>query len=1192
MRRLFFLCVVLTVCALAMPVWATAPAIGQQPLNRTVTENDPVSFFVGGVTGDAPLVFLWHRNGTIISNAPNGPVYSIPFAALADNGSGYSVIITNSSGSATSTVATLTVNPDVTAPTILNVTNSPDRLRVIVVFSERVEQNSAQDIFNYSIPGANIIGATLDPSGSNVTLTVDSALVAGAAYSVFVDNVADLAANTIAVGTHFDFRAGNPPLITIQPGNRTVTENQPVSFFVGGVTGDAPLVFLWHRNGTIISNAPNAPSYSIPFAPLADNGSGFSVIITNSSGSATSAVATLTVNADVTQPTIRLVTNAPSYIHIVVVFSERVEQNSAQDIFNYSIPGANITGATLDPSGSNVTLTVDSALTDGAVYTVNVAGVTDVAASPNSIAPGTFFNFRAGRPPLITLQPENQVVNPGASASFTVIATGTELEHQWYRGLNKLADETNATLTLPSVTPAMLGSYRVVIANFLGSITSAAATLSFFSNYAVDLPPGYSFVTKQLANNSPQFPVPPSDMTLFKWIPAAQNFAVYNFAAGAGWNPSEPVVDVGEGVIIQTAVPASLVFTGTRIVPSLPVSLSPGFNLRGAQIPIVAGYADIVGSPQEGTLVYQYRPGGDLAPFNETNYHNNFFIYGQWRDQPPRLRVGEAAWIRLGSPVVITNQPVALTNVNIGQSFSFTVGAMGEEPIRYQWRLNGQDIPNATNANYSMNSASPSNAGIYSVTVGNVLGDLNSASVPLKLNVAPFALTDDFADAGNVNDANRLLASHNRNATTQPGEPQHAGKRTRSSVWLNWTAPTGGIVSMSSIGSGFDSVLAVYTGPSVSNLHLLDADDDGGGYGGARVRFNARVGNVYRICVSGLGDSQGDILLGWNLEPTAQFLPEFGTQPRDLTAGYGGSAQFSAAVTNGFVSYQWFFNGAPLTNNSSATTATLTITNIGDQHVGRYFVRASNQSRSRDSRRVELQLQDPGPVEAIDGLMFVDKLLDLEAIPGSGVPLKRPDQKFGTVHHGYSKSNPGSTVGAYARDVGEPNHCGIAGGSTVWFAIQAEATGQLYVNTDGSSYNTLLAAYIGPGDSYVTLTNVGCDNNSGLDGLDSRMNFPVLTNNYYYIAAGGVGAAFGTLKWKFQLVRPLTITNIAYTNISGGRVTMKINNTPGLTALVQSATNLVSPFWITNFTSTNAVFNYTNNNVGATNRFYRAVNIF
>ena len=983
------------------------------------------------------------------------------------------------------------------------------------------------------------------------------------------------------------------PAIGQQPVNRTVTENQPVNFAVGGVTGDAPLFFLWHRNGTILSNAPNGPVYSIQYAELADSGSGYSVVITNSSGSATSTVATLTVTADVTPPTIRLVTNAPNYIHVLVVFSERVELNSAQAIFNYSIPGANITGATLDPSGSNVTLAVNSELTDGVVYRVNVNSVTDLAASPNAIAPGTFFNFKAGNPPLITGQPQNQVVNPGGSASFNVSASGSALAYQWYRGLQALADQTNATLDVTPVALANLGSYRVVITNYLGSVTSAVATLSFFGNYTVDLPAGFSFVTKQLANNSPQFPIPPSDMRLLKWIPANGAFDVFDFVAGVGWSPSEPVVAVGEGVIINSSVPATLLFTGTRIMPVLPVSLQSGLNLLGAQVPIVAGYQDIVGPPQEGALVYQYRPGGDTTVFDENNYRINYFINGQWRDQPPRLKVGEAAWVRVGVPVVITNQPVGLTNVNIGAAFSFTVGASGEAPLRHQWRLNGQDIPNATNATYALNSASPSNSGLYSVTVGNVLGDVSSISVPLKLNVAPFALTDDFAAAGNANETTRLLSSHNRNATTQPAEPQHGGKRTRSSVWLNWTAPAGGIVGMTSIGSGFDSVLAVYTGNSVSDLYLLDADDDGGGYGGARVRFNARVGNVYRICVSGLGDSQGDILLGWNLEPTAQFVPEFGTQPRDLTAGYAGSAQFTAIVTNGTVSYQWFFNGAPLTNNASATNSTLTITNIGDQHVGRYSVRASNQNRSRDSDRVELQLQDPGPVEAFEGLMFVDKLLDLEAQPGgSGAPLKRPDQKFGTVHHGYSKSNPGSAVGAYARDVGEPNHCGIAGGSTVWFVVQAEATGQLYVNTDGSSYNTLLAAYIGPGDSYVTLTNVGCDNNSGLDGLDSRMNFSVLTNQYYYIAAGGVGAAFGTLKWKYNLVRPLVITNIAYTNISGGRVTMKINNTPGLTAMVQSTINLASPSWITNFTSTNAVFNYTNNNVGTTNHFYRAVNVF
>jgi len=992
--------------------------------------------------------------------------------------------------------------------------------------------------------------------------------------------------------------AASPPVINQQPQDRSVTENQPVIFFVG-VTGDQPLTFQWRRDGVVLSNAPNTADYSIPFASMADNGVGYSVIITNISGSVTSTVATLTVSADVTPPTILLVTNAPDYIHIVVRFSERMKTfGSADEPSNYYLlTGPAITIAVFDPSGSNLTLTVDSELMDGVSYTVHVDFGQDLAATPNMIAPGASYNFKAGRPPVINVQPQNQIVNPGGSASFNVLASGSTLEYQWFKGLQPLAGETNAGLEVSPVTQASLGSYRVVVSNYLGVVTSAAATLSFFGNYTVDLPAGFSFVTKQLANNSPEFPIPQSDMTLYKWNPALQNFVTNNFVAGVGWNPSEPpVVDVGEGVIIHTLVPASLVFTGTRIVPSLPVSLSPGFNLLGAQVPIIASYTDIVGPPQEGTLVYQYRPGSDPQVFDENNYRINYFINGQWRDQPPRLRVGEAAWVKVGLPVVITNQPVAQTNVALSAAVSFTVGATGEEPLRYQWRLNGQDIPGATNNVYSINSVAPSNAGIYGVTVGNLLGDINSTKVPLKLNVAGFPLTDDFAAAGNVNDTNRLLASHNRNATTQPGEPMHGGKRTRSSVWLTWIAPVGGIMNMSLAGSGFDSVLAVYTGNNVSNLYQLDADDDAAGYGCARVRFNARVGNAYRICVSGLGDGQGDILLGWSLEPTVHFLPEFGAQPRDLTVGYGATAQFTAPVTNGAqTTYQWFQENAPITNNPTATTSTLIITNVDDGHVGSYFVRAQNSNRQRDSARAQLQIRVPAPAGPVEGLLFVDKFFDLElpADPG-GNPLKQPEQKFGTVHHGYSVANPGAPVGAYARDVGEPNHCGIAGGSTVWFTIRATNNGTLHVNTDLSTYNTLLAAYIGPGDSYTTLTNVGCDNNSGLDGLDSRMSFATVSNRLYYIAAGGVGASFGTLRWKSQLVLPLTITNLLYTNFSGGRITMRVNGTPNLAATVQTATNFASPTWITltNYTAPNGIFNFTNNNVGTTNRYYRVVNIF
>jgi hypothetical protein len=518
------------------------------------------------------------------------------------------------------------------------------------------------------------------------------------------------------------------PVINQQPANLSVVENQSATFSVG-VTGDAPMYYQWRRNGLVLSNAPNNRFYTIPFAQLVDDGAGFSVLITNSSGSATSTVATLTVSADLIAPTILLVTNTPDFNQLKVVFSERVDA-AAGESFNYFMPGVNIVDAIRAPNGSNVTLIVEPGLIDGNFYSLNVAGISDLAATPNIIDPATHYDFQAGNPPVIISQPQSQTVTPGASATFEVTASGSALEYRWYRGLNLLAGQSNSTLNLSSIQPSMLGSYRAVVSNYLGGATSAVATLSLVGSYTVDLPVGFSFVTKHLSNSSPQFPLPSSEMTLYKWNPGSGTFTAYDFVPGIGWSPIEPIVNVGEGVVVQSSVPASLIFTGTRINPVLPVQLQPGLNLLGAQVPISASYSDIVGPPQPGTLVYQYRPGGNPQFFTEDNYRINYFLHGAWHDQPPRLKVGEAAWVKISTPVVITNQPVGLLNMPIGQSGSFFVGATGEAPLRYQWRLNGVDIPNATNALYFINSIAPSNAGMYSVTVGNLLGDVDSTNVP------------------------------------------------------------------------------------------------------------------------------------------------------------------------------------------------------------------------------------------------------------------------------------------------------------------------------------------------------------------------------------------------------------------------------------------------------------------------------
>lgn len=93
----------------------TSPSISAQPQNVSVTVGDAATFAVAA-SGSAPLSYQWRRNGTDISGA-TAASYTIPGAALADNGTVFSVVVSNGSGSATSSGATLSVSSVASAGT-------------------------------------------------------------------------------------------------------------------------------------------------------------------------------------------------------------------------------------------------------------------------------------------------------------------------------------------------------------------------------------------------------------------------------------------------------------------------------------------------------------------------------------------------------------------------------------------------------------------------------------------------------------------------------------------------------------------------------------------------------------------------------------------------------------------------------------------------------------------------------------------------------------------------------------------------------------------------------------------------------------------------------------------------------------------------------------------------------------------
>ncbi|HVM62272.1 MAG TPA: pectinesterase family protein [Verrucomicrobiae bacterium] len=85
----------------------TAPFITSQPQSQTVVEGRAATFQVG-VSGCAPLYYQWYFNtNTPLANATNAALI-LNSVQTSDTG-GYSVVVTNSLGAATSAVAMLTV---------------------------------------------------------------------------------------------------------------------------------------------------------------------------------------------------------------------------------------------------------------------------------------------------------------------------------------------------------------------------------------------------------------------------------------------------------------------------------------------------------------------------------------------------------------------------------------------------------------------------------------------------------------------------------------------------------------------------------------------------------------------------------------------------------------------------------------------------------------------------------------------------------------------------------------------------------------------------------------------------------------------------------------------------------------------------------------------------------------------------
>jgi hypothetical protein len=432
-------------------VSALAPTIvTPYPTDQTVLLGQKAIFTIHAL--GSTLSYQWYRNDTLIVNAIAASC-TTRATTLADDGSVYKCKVTNGGVSIFSNPVSLFIS--VPPPVIVSQT---DTQKVVegskAIFA--VNATGAGLSYQWQKNGQPIQNATgaIDTTPA-VTLGDNNAL-----FQCIVKNSGGSVTSRYALL----IVAPTAPVITGNPVNVTVTEGNPVTFFV--IATGSNLTYQWQKNGASIATNATDSAYSIPSASIADNGALFQCIVTNPGGKTTSASAKLTVNLAApkitTQPTSqsgRVGTSVP---------------------FSLVATGSNLSyqwqkGATpiANANAASYTTPLIALADNGTIFRCVVTnGIGSVTSNPCTLT----VNNTA---PLITTQPANQTASAGQTATFSIVASGDNIGYQWQKNGSNIPNASSASYTTPMLFRADSGSsFRCVVSNTSGSVTSSPAALN------------------------------------------------------------------------------------------------------------------------------------------------------------------------------------------------------------------------------------------------------------------------------------------------------------------------------------------------------------------------------------------------------------------------------------------------------------------------------------------------------------------------------------------------------------------------------------------------------------------------------------------------------------------------------------------------------------------------------------------
>ena len=208
-----------------------------------------------------------------------------------------------------------------------------------------------------------------------------------------------------------------------------------------------------------------------------------------------------------------------------------------------------------------------------------------------------------------------------------------------------------------------------------------------------------------------------------------------------------------------------------------------------------------------------------------------------------------------------------------------------------------------------------------------VFGDTDLAGDPRKLGRAPDMGAYEAPVPGNDDVANAFVLSGDagtagadtRYATAEDGELPHAGSGPARSVWWRLTPPVSGTLEVDTFGSGFDTVLGVYTGIAVHPLTTITANDDAAGSVESAVTTRVDKAVTYYVAADDFYGTGGDIVLNWQFYGDPEVTI---TNPAtDITVFYETSNYTVRGTINAYVEgMMWWSNSVTAAGGTFAAS--------------------------------------------------------------------------------------------------------------------------------------------------------------------------------------------------------------------------------------------------------------------------------